>query len=224
VLCETDTGLRTAELLAATLELPSSNGVNEARRDKYMMQQALAAAGLPHIRQVLTENWTEVEAFIKNTGFPIVIKPCRGSASRNVSKCENKQSAQKVFELLLGYPGYANGTLSDAVLVQEYITGHEYVVDTVSSNGEHKIVAIWKYDKRELSGAPFVYYCTELVTETNDCISNLLIEYSTKVLDALGVKYGPAHIEIKIDDPIDDQVINGPLLIEVSERGNNQSI
>jgi hypothetical protein len=37
--------------------------------------------------------------------------------------------------------------MNDAVVVQEYLTGVEYVVDTVSRHGKHKVVALWAYDK-----------------------------------------------------------------------------
>jgi biotin carboxylase len=177
-----------------------------------MMQEALSSSGVPHIRQILTENWAEAQALIAEVGFPVIIKPCRGSASKNVSKSENLETAKQNFDSLLGYPGYANGTVSDAILVQEYISGTEYVVDTVSSDGEHKVVAIWRYDKREVGRAPFVYFCTELIGVTRDKTCNSLIEYAIKVLNALKVKYGPAHIELKLDESV---AAASPVLIEV---------
>ena len=45
-----------------------------------------------------------------------------------------------------------------AVLCQEYLEGDEWVVDTVSRAGEHKVVALWKYDKRDYHGSPVVYH------------------------------------------------------------------
>ena len=39
----------------------------------------------------------------------------------------------------------------------------EYVVDTVSSGGVHKCVAVWVYDKRRANGAQFVYYGMAMV-------------------------------------------------------------
>lgn len=40
--------------------------------------------------------------------------------------------------------------------VQEYLQGTEYVVDSVSYDGEHRVTAFWKYDKRRANGAQFV--------------------------------------------------------------------
>jgi len=125
VISETDTGLRTSELFSVWANINSTNGENECRRDKYMMMEALKKSGISYINQCLTDKWDEALAFISSLPrtHPVVVKPSRGAASALVSKCDNLQDANKVFENLLGTPGYANGTISDAVLVQEYIEG-----------------------------------------------------------------------------------------------------
>eukprot|EP00597_Dinobryon_sp_UTEXLB2267_P000335 CAMPEP_0170072938 /NCGR_PEP_ID=MMETSP0019_2-20121128/10460_1 /TAXON_ID=98059 /ORGANISM="Dinobryon sp., Strain UTEXLB2267" /LENGTH=483 /DNA_ID=CAMNT_0010282177 /DNA_START=226 /DNA_END=1677 /DNA_ORIENTATION=+ len=240
VVCESDTGLRVSEQYSFDLDLSTSNGVNEGRRDKYMMQEQLKQYFLststskpspsrpPYIRQVLTDQWSEAKAFLlsleESGEFPnaCVIKPSRGAASVGVSKATNIEDAEKQFNLLLGTPGYANGTVSDAVLVQEWIGGVEYAVDTVSRNGEHKVVAIWRYDKRAMNGGPFVYFCTELDGLRNCTGSeserlhneeiSTVAEYAVEVLRALCVQWGPAHIEIMLaSDPG-----RGPVLIEAN--------
>lgn len=45
--------------------------------------------------------------------------------------------------------GRANqyGEQNEAVLVQEFMAGTEYVVNCVSREGEHKVVSLWRYDK-----------------------------------------------------------------------------
>lgn len=120
VVCESDVGLRTAETAAALLALPTANAVNEARRDKYLMQEAVAAelarraeATIPPsdgsplgrpIRQVLTDTWPVAEAFLRAlpsfdaaTGaVDCVVKPCRGSASLGVFRAASLAGAQKV--------------------------------------------------------------------------------------------------------------------------------
>ena len=54
---------------------------------------------------------------------------------------------------------------------QEYLRGDEYVVDTVSRDGEHKVVALWRYDKRAANGAPVVYFGMELIALGQDEIA-----------------------------------------------------
>lgn len=49
----------------------------------------------------------------------------------------------------------------------EYLDGVEYVVDSVSRDGEHRICAIWEYDKRRANGTNFVYFGMELRPATS---------------------------------------------------------
>ena len=66
-------------------------------------------------------------------------------------------------------------------------------------------MASWKYDKRKLNDAPFVYYCTELISreneenEMNKHVDNSnkmqsVYEYAKNVLEALEIKWGPTHL------------------------------
>ena len=178
-----------------------NNDINVGLRRKYEVLQ-----------QVLTDDWNEAKMFLSNLKdtSTCVIKPSRGSASLDVYKATNIDEAKTIFENSLGNPGYANGTISNAILVQEYIRGQEFVVDTVSSNGVHKAVANWMYDKRSVNGAPFVYYCTELVQDNQNDMMHEIQEYALLVLDALGFKNGPCHIEIMYHKT------RGPLLIEAN--------
>ena len=56
------------EAFSTTLKLRTSNGINEARRDKFMMQCALADAGVPCIRQLLTDSWEDAHKFLLEVG------------------------------------------------------------------------------------------------------------------------------------------------------------
>ena len=40
----------------------------------------------------------------------------------------------------------------------QFLAGQEYVVDCVSHEGSHKVVAFWVYDKRQTEGCDFAYY------------------------------------------------------------------
>jgi len=213
VLCESDTGLKYSEELSAHLRM--ANGVCEARRDKYMMMQRLEARGMPVVRQILTDDWREAEAFLHSLQAPsssssssfskCVIKPPRGAASKGVCVATSMEDAKRKFDDRYTL-GYANGTISEAVLLQEYLEGNEYAVDTVSCNGEHKVVATWRYDKRPLNEAPFVYFASELVDENDDNDEDdeeqedevaQVQDLAVRVCEALDMRYGPSHIEIK---------------------------
>lgn len=103
------------------------------------------------------------------------------------------------------------GLTNTEVLLQEYLSGDEYVVDTVSRNGVHKCVAIWKYDKRKYNNAPFVYFGMRFLPVDAEPQLQAMVEYIFRVLDSLGIKHGCMHSEVKLET-------RGPVLIEVNCR------
>jgi len=107
----------------------------------------------------------------------------------------------------------ATGSFNSEVLVQEYLSGVEYVVDSVSRDGNHKIVAVWEYDKRAVNGAPFVYFGMRLMDPQESTAQQLMNYMAGKggVLDALGFQNGPGHAEVKME-------ADGPCLVEVGAR------
>ena len=82
-------------------------------------------------------------------------------------------------------------------LIQELYPGPrtEYVVDTFTHDGIHEVVAISVYDKTVSATGDFVYDRIRWVS-AQDAICADLIGYAESVLDALGVRVGPAHMEI----------------------------
>ena len=78
------------------------------------------------------------------------------------------------------------GLLNEGVLVQEFLDGIEYVVDSVSRDGVHKTTAVWEYDKRSINGANFVYFGMRIM-DASEPVAKVLIDYSNSVLDALEI-------------------------------------
>ena len=76
------------------------------------------------------------------------------------------------------------GGVNEGALVQEYLDGTEYVVDSVSRNGVHRICAIWEYDKRSVNGANFVYFGMKLNSARGDR-EREIVDYAVQVLGEL---------------------------------------
>jgi hypothetical protein len=217
IFCESDTGLRLSEYLGCKI-LPSgfSNTFQERRRDKYLTNEAVRARGLRAVRQILTDEWKEALHFIKKYGLcehgetkdeleAVIVKPSRGSASVGVYRAESLKSAEDVFNHLKNQGEHlrvAGGQPSEELLIQEELHGVEYVVDTVTQDGMHKVIATWRYDKRRTNGAPFVYYEVELIDSTSSGVSEGILytlhDYCRAVLDVMEVRQGPSHVEIKL--------------------------
>ncbi len=105
-------------------------------------------------------------------------------------------------------------------LLQEFAKGTEYAIDIVSKNGEHKVAALWRYDKRSSNNAPFVYFATEIIdaqSETGQKVCN----YAMKALDALDLKWGLTHVEVILDQSDGVPSNKEPVLVEVNCRQHN---
>jgi biotin carboxylase len=102
------------------------------------------------------------------------------------------------------------GKVNDGALVQEFLSGTEYVLDGVCRDGLYKITAIWEYDKRSVNGANFVYFGMKLIPG-DSARAKELIDYGKKIVKALGVVNGPSHMELMY-------CADGPCLVEVGSR------
>lgn len=93
----------------------------------------------------------------RRRSFKAVVKPVEGAGSDGVFICNSPDEVRSAYGSLEGTKNVL-GLTNYSVLLQEYLKGDEYVVDTVSRSGVHKCVAIWKYDKRMFNGSPVVYF------------------------------------------------------------------
>ncbi|KAJ8614236.1 hypothetical protein CTAYLR_001165 [Chrysophaeum taylorii] len=203
---ESDAGIATAERLASALGARFANDVSPRRRHKWLLHETLRRAGLPACAQRLCATGDEV----RDMELPVVVKPARGVASDGVSVCHTVSEAVAAVEALRGAERYGGGS-NERVLVQSLLVGDEYAVDTCSRAGDHKVVAVWKYDKRPTNGAPRVYYCSELASSFGALEAAVVA-----ALDATGHTDGPTHTEVIVTDT------QGPTIVEINARFHNQ--
>ena len=108
------------------------------------------------------------------------------------------------------------GNENDKILIQEYIDGPEFVVNTISCQGKHILSDMWEYTKIQTHEGEILYQSSNLVHEL-DSNTRELVDYTMKVLDAEHFEFGPCHGEFKIDH-------NGPILIETNPRPMGDSM
>ena len=221
--CESDSGLADAERLGIALNVTKQNSlvINDARRNKYLMMEAVKKAGIPVVQQRLCATLDDAMEFCQQTlGLTtddkddqlVVVKPIRGVASDDVHLCPTLDSVREAFSKIQGSTVFGSpNQIHDKVLVQEFAVGQEFAIDIVSKSGQHKVAAIWIYDKRPVNNAPFVYYSTKLYDGE---LSTQIVEHAKQCLDALKIEWGMTHTEIIITE-------NGPRLVEVNCRQHN---
>ncbi len=204
-------GVEMADMLAQRLGLPGNDAAtSHIRRDKLSMHETLAKAGLPALASLATDNIDEALVFASNLdSWPVVVKPLRSAATEGVRFCRSFEELREAFAALLGtFTQF--GDRNALVLVQQCAEGKEYAVNTVSRDGRHILSDLWVYEKVPTPGGAPLYDRTLLV-RTLDQDHRAIVEYAFQVLDALGIRIGPAHTEIMLTD-------KGPVLIESGAR------
>ena len=221
IYCESDSGLADAEKLRALLQVPCADDPieSDARRNKQTMMQVVGEAGLAVPRSERCESLKQAlqvaqSLWEQSSSKVVVVKPFRGVASESVHLCANTDDVTRAWTVITDSTVFGAQGKHTSVLVQEFLEGTEYALDVVSRKGEHKIAAVWRYDKRPANGAPFCYYQTRLVdADTDDNVSQICA-YTRKALEALGVHYGLSHNEVIVTK-------DGPRLVEVNHRQHN---
>lgn len=228
VLPGADTGVLLGDELGNALKtrfpkLPT-NRVDEAHKDKFLQHEALAAAGIDSALQLRTN---DVEAAItwlrKNKLFEkdgqLVIKPLRSAGTDGIYFCTSEAEVREAMGALVGKKDQF-GILNADVLLQEYLAGNEYVVNTTSLDGHHVVTDMWQYVKKLSPDRKRDLYDYDFLLPYDGDIQRQLIAYNLKVLKALGIENGNGHSEIKMVPG------RGPVLVEMNNRmmGSNQPV
>lgn len=177
-------------------------------RDKYISQRTLQEHGIRCIESVRYTNFKDALAFFKKHNNKIVVKPAKGVSSIGVSVCTSVSQLKKSIALAQSKKNYS--VTNKQPILQEFIDGEEYIVDTVSSNGIVKVSSIYHYHKKQIKGYAPVYSWTTSHSPNEKEIKPI-VDYALKVVKAVGVEWGPVHGEYKVDR-------KGPVLIETNCR------
>jgi biotin carboxylase len=212
-----ESGVELAEQLGERLRLPVNGPLpKEGRRDKFVMTEAVRAYGLRVAMQFRSNQIPEILERVRNTlDWPVILKPSKSVASDLVFCCQSGDDVRRAAEAILTSPNVL-GCGNQAVLVQEFLEGSEYAVDIVSHEGQKKITAIWEYN-RPTGVRNYVGYDAMTLLPYLGERQESLRSYAFDVLDALAIRFGPAHCELM-------WVAGEPILVEVGARlsaGNN---
>jgi glutathione synthase/RimK-type ligase-like ATP-grasp enzyme len=211
-------GVELCDRLNAALRLPCRNDADTTRlrRDKYEMHERLRQLGLPCAAQVKTSEADELSRWLaRHEKYPVVVKPANSASSDGVRICADEQEALAAYKDLIGSVNFL-GLVNKEIIAQEFLDGTQYYVNTVSWQGQHVITDIWRHDRRRRSKGAFLFENMVLQPSTGE-VEKALSGYAVKVLDALGFRFGAAHIEIMWTG-------RGPVLVEANARLMGASI
>lgn len=165
--------------------------------NKYEMRQCFAENNVPSPRFCMAD---------KNDGynitgfrFPLIVKPTDRSGSRGVEKVLDPVQLEKAIVRAKAE------SFSHAAIIEEYVTGREVSVESISFEGKHYIIQI---TDKVTTGAPyFVELEHHQPSSLNEEIQIHIRQIVMNALNALHIQYGASHSELKITDDGDIRVI-----------------
>jgi hypothetical protein len=211
VLAGSEMGVSYAERLAHLVGAPTNlYPLVAERRNKFRMIAALHRRGLLAAEQALVGSENEAVAWAQRQGtWPLVVKPLDSAGSDNVTICrsfdEVRTACRKAFA---AHTVFAQPNRQ--LIVQSWLDGTQYIVNTVSRDGRHFMTDAWRVNIRLLPGYAMVMEDFELLAPESRTASSLL-RYTFDALDALGIVNGTAHSELK-------WTARGPAMIETGAR------
>jgi len=180
--------------------------VMERCRDKAVMKAWLRRQRTVRVNASATvADREDALRFLRRVGrWPIVVKPTAGSGSEDVYFPRDEDELLRDCERVR-----AGG--NGRVLLEEFIGGDEIVVNgIVDARSDLLVTDVWHYDRRASHGVPNLFHTTRRIA-TGEPVFARVAEYAVNVIEALGLRRCPIHMEVKVDD-------RGPCLIEVGAR------
>ncbi len=159
-------------------------------RDKARMKTVLRDAGLPCARHRLIGTAADALDFVREVGYPIVIKPPAGAGAKATFSVADDDALSGV---LLQVPPHTDRPL----LGEEFIQGSEHSFDGVSIGGELVWHSLTHYLPTPLEAVrnPWIQWCVLLPREVDDPAFDDAREAASRSLDALGMETGVSHLE-----------------------------
>lgn len=191
-----DVAVETVNYVAELMGLVgNSRDCSIKSRDKFEMRRALSSVGLNAI------NYQIVDSLVDNIelDFPFMVKAVDRSGSRGVSLVNN------LSEFESAYRKAHEVSFSKKVLIEEYFEGKQYSLEVLSENGTHHLVGI---TAEFYSGPPhFVEIGHYVPANLEDIEIEKLSKEVFKALDAVNLKEGASHTEIRLNENGDTQII-----------------
>ncbi|MER5465930.1 ATP-grasp domain-containing protein [Streptomyces sp. NPDC002668] len=207
VLSSSEYFVATAAELAARLGLPGpSADAVRACRNKARQRRLLAEAGVPVPAFLEVGEVAEAVDAASRLGLPVVVKPVQGSGSVGVRLCASLEEVADHADTLLAATVNERGLAAPSrILVESYLTGREFSVEVV---GNEAVVAVVKH-----VGPPpmFVETGHDLPAALPPEQQAALTSCAVLAVRALGLGWGAAHVELRLDEGV-------PRVIEVNPR------
>lgn len=185
---------------------------NTLRTHKDQLNKYLLKKGISVAEQVVVDeqNLSSLSDLVASFEYPVFVKPNNGhAASFAVKKINCFSELQQHLSQSLGKKNVLTKKRIRSFLLEEFLVGTEYVVDTVSYEGKHYVTGLFRYEKVYIDNEPT--YLNVSAEQIDSSVAEAIIAYTDDILSASQVRFGANHTEVMYTN-------DGPRLIEINPR------
>lgn len=211
IVAGSESGVELADHLNEIFGLPGNDfSKSHLRRNKFFMNEAVKVAGVKTVEQIKANaaaaiiDWSKT---LSTDAWPVVLKPLDSQSGDHVFFCRNECDIENAFVNITS-ASTLFGQLNREVLAQGYNEGEEFIINSVSCDGHHFPVEIWRIKKRANTT---IYEHADLVEPTSEEF-RLLFDATCCALNAVGTRYGAGTTEFKLHPS------HGPVFLETTSR------
>ncbi len=159
-------------------------------RDKSEMKDVFRANEIPCAKHSLFETLDEARAFVSEVGYPVVIKPPAGAGAISTFRVDDEASLRESV-------AKAEPRKGRPALIEEFIVGEEYSLETISIHGHAVWHSLTHYYPTPLEAVrnPWIQWCVVSPREVNDARYDDIRAAGARALKALGMETGLSHME-----------------------------
>lgn len=209
----TDMPIRSVAAVAEDMGLIGIDMVTALKStNKYEMRKALQQGNVPIPRFFKASNKEEYLEAVSKFSVPFIVKPADSSGSRGVFEVKDIMDHKLIIE---AYEYCRPFSKVGDVVVEEYMSGPEVSVETLSMDGVCHVIQI---TDKITTGAPhYVEMGHSQPTRHTKDISDRIAEVARAANKAIGIMNGPSHTEIIITN-------EGPKVVELGARLGGDNI
>ena len=209
----TDMPMRTVATVAQELKLVGiSLDTAIKATDKSEMRKALQENQVPIPSYYKVSNLTDYYDAISHFDAPFMVKPSDSSGSRGIVKVEDISNQKNISD---AYDYCVRFSKSGTLVVEEYMSGPEVSVETLTLNGVCNVIQIT--DKLTTGAPHYVEMGHSQPTSLNADMVAEVCEVAIAANKAVGIENGPSHTEIIVTP-------EGPKIVEIGARLGGDNI
>jgi carbamoyl-phosphate synthase large subunit len=205
IITTSDYPVRTVAYVCEQLGLKGlSEDAAKTCTNKYLLRENLSKHNIICPKYWKIKDLHEVTLIEKKLLYPLIVKPVDSSASRGVSKVSNYNQLETAVKEALVY------SKSGDVIIEEFLEGPEYSVESLTQNGKTIVIAITE-KTTDSSSSYFVevrHIIPANITSREEKEVKSLVK---KVIKSIGLNNCGTHTELKLTS-------KGPIIIEIGAR------